>query len=126
MDMVLVQIWRVLMPSSSSKGGSSSNPKPPPIPMGPGAANCGAEKEEEAAAEPMSKDMKGMLLGFGFGEERGDWKGAVGRRRCWVVAAAAVEGFPPEGKITGGTLNPFDMVERFGGKSVLRSKINGK
>lgn len=54
------------MPSSSRRGGSSS--KPAPIPMLP-PPNWGAENDvdEAAAAEPTSKDMKGMP---GF-EDRG-------------------------------------------------------
>ncbi|KAH7839313.1 hypothetical protein Vadar_002538 [Vaccinium darrowii] len=86
---------------------------PPMTPMLLAAPNWGAEKEveEEATAEPMSKDVKGMALGFeeeregwngaeveeeaaaepmskdvkgmalGFEEEREGWNGAVGRRR---------------------------------------------
>ena len=58
---------------------------------------------EAAGDEPMSKDMKGRL---GL-DERGGWKGAVGRRR-W---GPAVLGLPPDGKITGGTVNSFfDMM----------------
>lgn len=82
--------------------------------------NWGAEKEveeEAAAAEPMSKDMKGMALGFE--EEREGWNGAVGRRRFWVVP---VDGLPPEGKITGGTLKSFDMV---GDLTGIRLRIEG-
>lgn len=67
MDRVLFHICLVFMPSSSRSGGSSS--KPAPIPMAPVGPNWGAEKEveEAAAAEPTSKDMKGMP---GF-EDRG-------------------------------------------------------
>lgn len=89
-----------MIPSSSSSGGSSSNPDPIPIELAP---NWGAEKEVDGTAEPTSKDMKGML---GFAD-RGGWNGAVGSRLCW----AAVPGFPPEGKTTGGTLNSFDIME---------------
>ncbi|KAH7848233.1 hypothetical protein Vadar_026745 [Vaccinium darrowii] len=108
------------MPSSSSKGDSSSNPMPPPMtPMLLAAPNWGAEKEveEEAAAEPMSKAMKEMALGFE--KEREGWNGVVGRRRFWVVP---VDGLPPEGKITGRTLKPFDMVEDLAG---IRMRIEG-
>ena len=64
-------------------------------------ANCGAGNDVVAAADPTSKDIKG-ILGFAV---RGGWNGAVGRRRC----AAAGPGFPPDGKTTGGTLNSLDI-----------------
>lgn len=56
-----------------------------------------------AAAAPTSKDMKGMEFG-GRGRN-----GGVGRR-CMVAASP---GLPPEGKITGGTLNSFDIDRNF-------------
>ncbi|GJU48132.1 hypothetical protein Tco_1217687 [Tanacetum coccineum] len=89
----------VFIPSSSSSGGSSSKDVDPA-----GALYPGVVKEVEAGDEPMSKDMKGRL---GV-DERGGWKGAVGRRRWGPVAL----GLPPDGKITGGTVNSFlfDMV----------------
>ena len=49
----------MLIPSSSSNGGSSSKPVDPPPPMVVD-ANCGVENEVEAAADPTSKDMKGI------------------------------------------------------------------
>lgn len=57
----------------------------------------------EEVAEPMSKDMNGMP----DPEGRGGWNGAVGTRRCWTLP---LEGVPPEGKTTGGTVNCFDMA----------------
>ncbi|KAH7848217.1 hypothetical protein Vadar_007728 [Vaccinium darrowii] len=107
------------MPSSSSKGGFVVKPHAAADDADVvGCAELGAEKEveEEAAAEQMSKDMKGLALGFEE-EEREGWNGAVGRRRFWVVP---VDGLLPEGKITGGTLKPFDMV---GDLTGIRFKI---
>nr|GEU59193.1 UBN2 domain-containing protein [Tanacetum cinerariifolium] len=99
MDIVLFHICLVFIPSSSSSGGSSSKDVDPT-----GALYPGVVKEVEAGDELMSKDMKGRL---GV-DERGGWKGAVGRRRWGAVAL----GLPPDGKITGGTVNSFlfDMV----------------
>lgn len=54
--------------------------------------------EVEEVADPTSKETKGMVF-----EDRGGWKGAVGRR----CVAEVGPGFPPDGKTTGGTLNSF-------------------
>lgn len=77
------------------------------------------DEEEAAAADPMSKDMKGMEEG------RGGWNGAVGTWRWWSIdgglrpvgPAAAVdvagEG-PVDGKETGGMVNSLGIVEGSG------------
>lgn len=122
-EVVLRQIWRVLMPSSSRRGGSSSKEVAPPE-RGPPTeeAKTGAEKEEEAGAEPTSNDMKGRLGLEGPPAEeavgRGAWKGgAAGARRWWGTLGLPVE----EGKTTGGTLNSFAIGGGGGGDCVPRS-----
>lgn len=56
-EIVLLQMCLVLMPSSSRRGGSSSKLGFAEVIVGP---SCGAEKEADWATEPTSKDMKGM------------------------------------------------------------------
>lgn len=65
-ELVLLQIWLVLMPSSSRRGGSS--PKWEfDLPMVLMDLNCGVGKGVDAASaaadDPTSKDMKGIELG---------------------------------------------------------------
>lgn len=66
--------------------------------------NGPAGAAEEAAADPMSKDMKGIAEEEG----RGGWKGAAGKRRCWTLGLAVD---PPEGKTTGGIAKSFVIFE---------------
>lgn len=61
------------------------------------------------AADPISNDMKGIPVFDG----REGWNGAVGTRRCWMFAPVATVGFPPDGKITGGTAKSLDMFVDF-------------
>lgn len=86
------------MPNSSRRGSSSSNEADPVAaevdiepPKGP----------DDDAAEPISKDMKGMAEEDDGGRE--GWNGAVGTRRWLMFPTVGLT--PPEGKTTGGTVN---------------------
>ena len=99
MDLVLCQIWPGWMPSSSRRGSSSSNeadPDTPEVEIVP------PKDPDDDAAEPISKDMKGMAEEEDGG--RKGWNGAVGTRR-WLMFPTV--GLTPalDGKITGGTVN---------------------
>lgn len=59
---------------------------------------------EADAADPMSKDMKGMLEG------RGGWNGAVGTRRCWRFPGGLPPLTPPPGT-AGDACPPLEEVE---------------
>jgi len=117
-DFVFFQIWSGWIPSSSRSGSSSSKLATPPIgpvppPIGPAVV---------AAAEPISKDMKGIPEFDG----RGGWNGAIGTRRCWMFPPVAT-GFPTDGKTTGGTANSFVMVvdvERKGNEIKVSRSVN--
>lgn len=92
------------MPSSSRRGSSSSKEDDPPPPKDAEEfkvpVNGPAGAAEEAAADPMSKDMKGIAEEDG----RGGWNGAAGKRRCWTLG---LDVDPPEGKTTGGIAKSF-------------------
>ena len=94
MERVFLRIWSGWIPSSSSKGSSASKVVAPP--MGPPYRVAG--EGDAVVTDPISKDMKGML---GF-VARDGWNGAEGTRRFWMLTT---DGFPPEGKTTGGTAN---------------------
>ena len=104
-DLVFFQIWSGWIPSSSRSGSSSSKLVAPPIgpvppPIGPAVF---------VAEDPISKDIKGIPEFDG----REGWNGAVGTRRCWIFPPVATVGFPPDGKITGGTPNSLAMFFDF-------------
>lgn len=109
MEIDLRQIWRVLMPSSSSRGGSSSKEEKE---LEEAEVKMGAEKDEEGAA-PTSKDMKGRGLELGIGLGFEGVKDGVGTRRWLGMVEEEVpvdEDDDDVGKTTGGTLNSRDMV----------------
>lgn len=99
MDFVLCQISFGWMPSSSRRGSSSSNEADPDaddVEIVP------PKDPDDDAAEPISKDMKGMAEEEGGGRE--GWNGAVGTRR-WLMFPTAGLTPPPAGNTTGGTVN---------------------
>ena len=75
--------------------------------------NGPAGAAEDAAADPMSKDMKGIAEEEG----RGGWNGAAGKRRCWTLG---LDVDPPEGKTTGGIAKSFVIFARF---EISKSKL---